>query len=367
MGEAAEIVEIEGEEVPRVRGRWTLRDTGGDLPRPKRLPPGGRLDLSGLEALDTVGAEALARILHDAGAAAVGVRPEHAPLFDAVRAVVDTPPTSARPPSGFSIVRALDRLGARTIDGARDAVDFLGFIGLFAISALRLVRRPGRVRLTSAVFHIQQTGVSALPILGLLTFLIGVVLAFQGASQLQRFGAEIYVVDLLGVSILREIGALMTAIIVAGRSGSAFTAQIGAMRVSEEVDAIQTLGLDPMEILVMPRVLALAVSLPLLVFFADVMGLAGGALMCWASLEITPLQFIRQLGTGVDAPGILVGLVKAPVFAVTIALVGCHAGLRVSRSAESVGKLTTQSVVRSIFLVIILDAAFSILFAVLGI
>jgi len=369
MGGAAEIVETKGDGVPRVRGRWTLRDTGGDLPRPRRFPSGGRLDLSELEALDTVGAEALARILKNAGGGAtvIGLRPENAALFEAVRAVVDATPTDLHVRRDVSIVGFLDRLGKRVIDSGRESAQFLGFIGLFAISALRLAWRPGRVRLTSALFHIQQTGVTAIPILGLLTFLIGLVLAFQGASQLKRFGAELYVVDLLGVSILREIGALMTAIIVAGRSGSAFTAQIGAMRVSEEVDAMQTLGLDPMEILVMPRVLALVVSLPLLVFFADIMGMAGGALMCWTSLDISPGQFIRQLGTGIGAADILSGLIKAPVFAVTIALVGCDAGLRVSRSAESVGRLTTQSVVRSIFLVIILDAAFSILFSVLGI
>lgn len=364
MSGTAEIVGAEGGRAPRARGRWTLRDTGGDWPS-VRPPPGSRLDLSELEALDTAGADALVRLLGESGAEAVGLRPEHAPLFEAVAAVFVAPSSPARP--RLSIVRPLDRLGKRVIAQAEEAAEFLGFIGLFAVSAARATLRPGRIRLTSAMFHIQQTGVTALPILGLLTFLIGLVLAFQGASQLRRFGAEIYVVDLLGVSILREIGALMTAIIVAGRSGSAFTAQIGAMRVSEEVDAIQTLGLDPMEVLVTPRVLALVVSLPLLVFFADVMGLAGGALMCWTSLEITPVQFVRQLGTGIDAAEVLVGLVKAPVFAVTIALVGCHSGLRVSRSAESVGLLTTRSVVRSIFLVIILDAAFSILFSVLGI
>jgi phospholipid/cholesterol/gamma-HCH transport system permease protein len=213
----------------------------------------------------------------------------------------------------------------------------------------------------------ERTGVSALPIVGLLSFLIGVVITYQGADQLRRFGAEIFTVNLLGIGILRELGVLLTAIIVAGRSGSAFTAEIGAMEVNEEIDAMRTLGLDPVEVLVLPRLLGLVFTLPLLTAYADFMALVGGSLMSWSSLGIPPPVFVRQLQQAIGEWTFWVGILKAPFFAATIALVGCHAGLQVSRSAESVGRLTTLSVVRSIFLVIIIDAAFSILYSRLGI
>ncbi len=205
-----------------------------------------------------------------------------------------------------------------------------------------------------------------MPILGLLSFLLGVVIAYQGADQLRRFGAEIFTINLLGVSMLREIGGLIAAIIVAGRSGSAFTAQIGTMRVNEEIDAMQTLGLNIAEVLVVPRVLGLVISLPLLTFYAGVMGMIGGAVMCYFDLGITIPVFLRQMETAVTVQTVLVGLIKAPVFAFVIGLVGCFEGLRVERNAASVGKLTTRSVVESIFLVIVFDAGFSILFSVLG-
>ena len=200
----------------------------------------------------------------------------------------------------------------------------------------------------------------------LLAILIGVVLAFQGADQLRRFGAEIFTVNLLGVSVLRELGVLLTAIIIAGRSGSAFTAQIGAMEVNEEVDALRTIGLDPIEVLVLPRLLGLMLTLPLLSFFASMMALLGGGLMVVLVLDVPMVQFLRQLSTAVSTTTLWAGLVKAPVFAFLIAIVGCFEGMRVSRSAESVGQLTTTSVVLAIFLVILVDAVFSILFAQIG-
>jgi phospholipid/cholesterol/gamma-HCH transport system permease protein len=211
----------------------------------------------------------------------------------------------------------------------------------------------------------EQTGVNAVPIVGLLSFLIGVVLAYQGADQLRRFGAEIYTVNLLGISILRELGVLLSAIIIAGRSGSAFTAQIGTMQVNEEIDALRTLGLDPIEVLVLPRLFGLGLTLPLLVFYADFMGLLGGGLMSWAVLNINIPNFLTQLQSAISETTLWVGVVKAPFFAAIIALVGCYEGLHVTRSAESVGRLTTQSVVESIFFVIVTDAAFSIVFSVL--
>jgi phospholipid/cholesterol/gamma-HCH transport system permease protein len=213
----------------------------------------------------------------------------------------------------------------------------------------------------------EQAGVNAMPIVGLLSFLIGVVFAYQGADQLRRFGAEIYTVNLLGIAILRELGVLLTAIIIAGRSGSAFTAQIGTMQVNEEIDALRTLGLDPVEVLVVPRILGLALTLPLLAIYADFMGLLGGCLMSWASLGILIPTFLDQLRSAIGEWTFWVGIVKAPFFAAIIALVGCYEGFNVERSADSVGRLTTQSVVEAIFLVILADAAFSILFSLLHI
>jgi phospholipid/cholesterol/gamma-HCH transport system permease protein len=216
-------------------------------------------------------------------------------------------------------------------------------------------------------FQVEETGISALPIVGLLAFLIGVVLAYQGADQLKRFGAEIFTINLLGVGVLREIGGLITAIIVAGRSGSAFTAHLGSMRVNEEIDAMQTMGLNTVDTLVLPRIIGLVIALPLLTFYANIMALIGGAAMCYFDLGISIPAFLRQLNQAVSVSTLMVGLVKAPVFAFVIALVGCYEGFQVERNAASVGLLTTRSVVESVFMVIVLDAAFSVMFSVLGI
>ncbi|WP_448204200.1 MlaE family lipid ABC transporter permease subunit [Azospirillum sp. sgz302134] len=356
-------------------GRWDLPATGGMARELEAFALAGakgaavRLDLSRLDALDTVGAYLLSSLLDRLAAAGhavsvAGVRPEHAALFDAVRRVGPAPPEHAAP-TPHPVLDMLERTGRTAVQAFREGLDLLSFLGLITITFGRLVRHPGRLRVRAVLFHIEQTGLNALPILGLLSFLIGVVLAFQGADQLRRFGAELFVVNLLGISILREIGILMTSIIVAGRSGSAFTAQIGTMKVNQEVDAISTLGLDVVELLVVPRALALMISLPLLAFYADIMGLFGGAVMSYATLDITFGQFIRQLHGAVTLPHFLVGIVKAPVFALVIAMVGCYEGLKVSGSAESVGTLTTKSVVESIFLVIVLDAVFSVLFSFL--
>lgn len=356
-------------------GRWTLEFAQDLAGRLDRLRPAAdrsavRLDLGRLDALDTVGAVLLLRLserlTQDGHAVTIdGLRPEHAALFDAVREAGQTPKPVHRRPQ--PVVDMLIRIGRTTVEAGKEARDLVGFLGLVTVTFGRLLLQPSRLRLTSVMFHIEQTGLNALPILGLLSFLIGVVLAFQGADQLKRFGAELFVVNLLGISVLREIGILMTAIIVAGRSGSAFTAQIGTMKVNQEVDAISTLGLDPVELLVVPRALALMITLPLLAFYADIMGLFGGAVMSYATLDITFGQFIRQLQTAVSLNTFIVGLIKAPVFALVIAIVGCYEGLKVSGSAESVGTLTTKSVVEGIFLVIVIDALFSILFSFIGV
>jgi phospholipid/cholesterol/gamma-HCH transport system permease protein len=289
----------------------------------------------------------------------------HRALLAEVRRVAFDAPSEPALPGG--LIRLVSALGKGAIDAVVEGARLLSFFGWTVLTLIRSLVNPGRLRLTSLTHHLEHSCLHALPIVGLIAFLIGVVMAYQGADQLKRFGAEIFTVDLVGVSVLREIGILLTAIVVAGRSGSAFTAEIGAMAVNQEIDAIRTLGLDVVEVLVLPRMLALMIALPLLAFFADILGLFGGGLMAWIVLDITPGQYVNQLEAAIEPATFWVGIIKAPVFAFLIALVGCYQGLLVSGSADSVGRHTTASVVIGIFLVIVFDALFSILFSALGV
>jgi len=378
MAPPATIVALEesGALTMRAEGDW-LVSTAADLDRRLNafdLPSGRRvtLDLAGIERLDTAGAWLLLRTehaLHDRGnqVALTNMRASFAPLIDQLRARGSGAPLPHPVPPHHTFAGYVGRIGEITLMVLRRAYSIVGFGGLVAITAAEVVRHPSRFRVTATLVQMEKTGLDAMPIVGLLSFLIGVVMAYQGADQLRRFGAEIYTVNLLGVSILRELGVLLSAIIIAGRSGSAFTAQIGTMQVNQEIDALNTLGLDPVKVLVLPRVFGLALTLPLLVFYADAMGMLGGALMTWATLDITIPAFLDQLRGAITEWTLWVGVIKAPFFAVIIAMVGCYEGFNVTGSAESVGRLTTQSVVESIFLVIVADAAFSILFSVLKI
>ncbi|HQS83423.1 MAG: hypothetical protein B7Y25_00670 [Alphaproteobacteria bacterium 16-39-46] len=259
------------------------------------------------------------------------------------------------------------RLGEATVNLFSLTLQLTSFFGEVIVTLLQSLRKRSSFRLISFCSHLQDVGVNALPIVGLISFLIGVVLAYQGVTQLKRFGTEIFTVNLLALGILREVGILITAIVVAGRSGSAFTAQIGTMVLNEEVDAMQTMGLDPVNVLVIPRIMALMIALPLLTFFSDIVGLLGGAFMTHTLMDLSYVQFIEQLKLAITPTTFWVGMVKSPFFAFLIGLVGCFEGLQVSGSAESIGQHTTKSVVESIFLVIVADAAFSILFSYLGI
>lgn len=328
-----------------------------------------RIDCGKIEALDTVGAWFMLRLKAALARSGAEVSIENlagrfVPLLGQAEKYVPAPPAILAAAGPLDL---LAQLGSWAVANAREAAAVLSFFGLVVVTGLGTFRHIGRVRLVAFVSHMQRTGVSALPIVGLLSFLIGIVVSYQGAEQLRYFGAEIFTVNLLGIGFLRELGVLMTAIIVAGRSGSAFTAEIGTMRVNEEVDALTTLGLEPMEVLVWPRIAALVITLPLLTFYANVMGLLGGAFICDTALGIPLPLFLQQLHGAVTGWSFWLGILKAPFFAVCIALVGCRNGLRVARSAESVGRLTTLSVVESIFLVIVIDAAFSVLFAQIGI
>lgn len=328
------------------------------------------IDLSAVVSIDTAGAWAIHRTVRDirergVEADVTGGSPIVEQMLHRI-AQTDRPPTVADK-EWSSIYRIVRRVGVSTYDAIDEATALLSFFGAVITAFGRSVVAPARIRLIPLLSHIERVGLNALPIVGLLSFLIGIVLAYQGADQLRRAGAEIFTVDLLGVAILREMGVLLTAIIVAGRSGSAFAAQIGTMQVNQEIDAIRTLGLDPLDVLVLPRVLALLIAMPLLTVYADLMGIIGGMIMAMNTLDITFVQFVERFNLVMMPKTFWIGMVKAPVFGFVIALVGCREGMSVGGSAESVGTQTTKAVVVSIFLVIVIDAFFSVLFSYLGV
>ena len=323
----------------------------------------GVLDLHELRRLDTPGA-LLLRELRAKGVAFAGLRAEHRALLDLVCGLdlAPLPKTAAVQPWRKRVIG----LGRAADDALRDAYDVIAFVGRAAFLLVYAVRHPRYLRPVSIARHIEETGAHALPIVGLLAVMISVVIGYQGVVTLRPYGAEDFTINLVAVSVMREMGVLITAIMVAGRSGSAFTAEIGVMKAREEVDALQVMGVDPMQVLVLPRLVGLVVALPLLTFFADIMGLFGGALVLQSLLDVSVPQYVERVHQAVRASDAFVGLVKAPVFAFVIAVVGCMHGLRARGSAESVGRETTRAVVKGIFLVIVLDALFSVLFERLG-
>jgi len=355
----------------RAEGDWLLA-TAAELDRRLRaldLPNGRQvtLDLAGIGRLDTAGAWLLKRTDKELAArgnavALANVRANLAPLLDQVWTHGAGTPLPHPVPAHHCLSGFVARIGEVTLRLMRRVYSMIGFGGRVAVTFAELLRHPRRLRLPALIGQMEQAGVDAMPIVGLLSFLIGIVFAYQGADQLRRFGAEIYTVNLLGIAILRELGVLLTAIIIAGRSGSAFTAQIGTMQVNQEIDAMRTIGLNPIEWLVLPRLLALVISMPLLAFWGDMTGLLGGAVACTVYLDFTFVQFFDRLRDTVGAWHFYTGMIKAPVFGFVIAAIGCFEGLQVEGSAESVGQLTTRSVVEAIFVVIVLDAVFSIIF-----
>lgn len=354
-----------------VGGDWTLPEAPRLDPKLRALDltkvSEAEIDGKELDKLDSAGAWLLLRTKRamEAGGAKVRsfVIPEsYGPLFGTLEREHNAPPVTEPSPPPF-----LYRVGRGFMHAVNQGYEMLGYLGRVTVETVQTIGTQKPLRWKAFIHQVEETGINALPIVGLLSFLIGIVLAYQGADQLKRFGAEIFTINLLGASILREVGGLITAIIIAGRSGSAFTAQIGTMRVNEEIDAMQTIGLNTVDVLVLPRIAGLVVALPLLTFFSDLMGMIGGAVMCYFDLGITFPTFLRQLQAAISVDTFLVGMVKAPVFAFVIGLVGCFEGLKVERNAESVGRLTTRSVVELIFLIIVLDAGFSIMFSILGI
>jgi len=364
-----------GRMIVKLGGQWLVRNADSldaDLHKAASGTNGRAVfDLSAVSRLDTAGAWLIFRRVRqlEKGGELVdwrGLDDRHTPLLELVKKVDAGQPKNFHPRS-TTLLTLLDNLGRGTVSVFEKALDLTNFLGVVVVTLLKAVINPTRLRPHAIVSQMELTGLKALPIVGLLIFLIGIVLAYLGANLLRQYGAEIFTVDLIGQSMLREVAVLITAIMIAGRSGSAFTAEIGTMKVNEELDAMRTLGLDPVEILVLPRLMALIITLPLLAFFANIMGILGGGVLAYFALDVTPIQFVQQLKQAVTLQDFLVGMVKAPVHACIIAIVGCYEGLKVQRSAESVGKQTTMSVVESIFLVIMATSIFSVMFSYIGI
>jgi phospholipid/cholesterol/gamma-HCH transport system permease protein len=358
----------------RVHGQWTVAETAALRASLDGVParPGPlRLDVAGIESLDLSGAWLLWKLEGDARAAGARVAwaPARPGLLDFIDRTLagpeEAPPPAA--PAETGLAAALHEVGEAAVQAKEGALDVLGFVGAVTAGYGRIFRSAKRLRLPSVVRHVYETGLTAVPIVSLIAFLIAVIVAYIGAQQLRKFGGEIFVVDLVTVSVLRELGVLLTAIIVAGRSGSAFAAEIGAMKLNDEVDALRAMGMDPVEVLVLPRIFGLVIALPVLTVVADAMGLAGGALLSWYLIDIPFGQYVDRVQGSIASTTFWVGIIKAPVFAVLIALVGTLRGMQVRTSSRELGRLTTIAVVQSIFLVILADAVFAVIFMELDI
>jgi phospholipid/cholesterol/gamma-HCH transport system permease protein len=329
-------------------------------------PPGAAilLDCAEVTRIDTVGAWLLHRARRDRpGSVLVDASPEALALIAEVEGAA---PCRVRPDPRPFWLQELDKAGRAVIEAAHMLGEGLGFVGTVIVAMVRAVTSKRGIRWHAVSRQMEVTGVNALGIIGLMSFLIGIVIAQQGAVQLEQFGAQIFTINLVGRATFRELGILLTAIMVAGRSASAFAAQIGTMKLSEEIDAMKTIGVDPIETLVVPRVLALTILLPLLGFYASILALIGGGLLCWVFLDIPPASFVQRTREVVPMSDFWIGMAKAPFFGATIAIVGCFQGMEVKGTAESVGERTTIAVVQSIFLVIVLDAFFAVFFTAIG-
>ncbi len=354
-------------------GCWTARSIGA-LERQLdavQAPQGAPLAADGarVQALDSAGAWLLQQLLlrlRGAGTVVTvrGLRSEFATLLDVVAQRV-APPASTPAAPANRLLLTLEGVGRAAAGAGEQAVALLAFVGESALAFAGCLAHPGRMRWRPILFNIRSAGFDALPIVGLLSFLLGIVVAYQAADQLRRYGANIFVADLVGLSMLREFAPLMTAIIIAGRSGSAYAAQIGTMAVTEEIDAMRTIGIAPLELLVLPKVVALVIALPLLTVFADLLGVFGGMVMARVQLGVSYSEFLDRFAKAISVTSYLIGIGKAPVFAAIIAVVGCFQGMRTKGGADSVGRQTTRAVVQGIFLVIVADALFSIAFSVL--
>ena len=353
--------------VLRPGGAWVVAnvETLERLCRGIQQPTLQVIDLGGVTALDTVGAWLFEKLARRGGlqseASFVGVPDSYSGLLREVQSLNREKATAGR--RGGFLRKWLDQ-HARAF--TNDLASFMDMLGAVSIALLRTLRRPATFRLTPTVYQLGRVGWQAIPIMALITFLIGAIIAQQGIFHFRKFGAESYVVDLVAILVLREIGVLIVAIMVAGRSGSAYTAELGAMKMREEIDALTTMGVDPVSVLILPRIAALVVALPILTFLGSMAALYGGGLVAWLYGGMSPAIFIARLREAVSITSFEVGMVKAPFMALVIGIVAACEGFKVKGSAESLGQQTTSSVVKSIFLVIVLDGLFAVFFASIG-
>jgi len=352
----------------RATGAWILDNVAGlDERITGLLGPDSRLDLSGIDRLDASGAVLLERLLCRTGLSAeqTGLPAQWRRVFEAVDRSCDDG-HAPEPPQTPQWRQFFDRIGRSCVEVVRSTRELLGFMGVTLHRLGRALRHPARLNLTAIAYHIEQSGIDAAPLLALLATLVGAVIAFLGATILREFGAELFVVDLVTFAFVREFGVLLTAILMAGRTASAFCAHIGMMKAREEIDAIRTMGLDEVELLVLPRLLALLVVLPLLTFLSILAGLFGGMLVAIFALDVNLPIYLDRVQENLALNDYLVGMIKAPVFAVVIATIGCLEGMRTSGTAQSVGEHTTIAVVRSLTMVIVLDALAAVYFQEIG-
>jgi len=354
-------------------GAWTALHAGDleiEIERaPRAEARAVHVDMSGVREFDTFGAWILERLLrcegHSRDVSLVGLPERFQGLFDKVRET--NRGEASKPRARGSLLARVDELGHRVSDAGLDALGYLGMIGALAATLWGAVAAPRRLRFTPLVYQLDRVGLRSVPIIVLITLLIGAIIAQQGIFYFRRFGAGDYVVDLVAVLILRELGVLMVAIMVAGRCGSSYTAELGAMTMREEVDALRTMGRDPVEILILPRVLALVIALPLLTLVGSAAAMSGGGLVALIYGGMEPGVFVARLREAATVSDFAVGMIKAPIMALAIGIVACTEGMKVKGSAESLGKQTTTSVVKSIFAVIVMDGMFAIFFSSIGV
>ena len=350
--------------VYRVAGPLTITRAATTQREIDAMPDPLTIDLSEINRMDTVGAWIVYRTVRDRGAKVIGASRDEVSLLKQVREF--DAPAKVHPEGPASFFRVLGELGEWMSETGVTLLGLLGFFGSTLVGFANIIRRPRRFRVNAVVQRFDVVGVRALGIIALMSFLIGIVIAQQGSVQLAQFGAQVYTINLIGRITIRELGTLMTAIMVAGRSGSAFAAQLGTMKITEEIDAMRTIGVSPVEALVIPRIISAVVMMPLLAFWAMLTALIGGGVFVWFSLEIPPITYIQRLHEVIPITDLWVGLIKAPVFGFIIALAGCFQGMLVQGNSEEVGSRTTTAVVQSIFLVIVLDAVFAVFFSSIG-
>ncbi len=334
-----------------------------------------QIDLSEIDGLDTAGAMALQRTMRSCekrdklnGDPLYGFVPTEGHIGKLLEEAQNhLLPCEVEVETGNPFIMVLDRVGRGARNVLRDTASIMGFLGQVISGLVGIIKNPKRLRVTATVHHMEEAGLNATMIVALMSFLIGSVIAFMGIKILRQFGAEILTVEMIGITVLREFGVLLTAILIAGRSGSAFTAALGSMKLREEIDAMKAMGIDPLEALVIPRTIAMVAIMPVLAFIAAMLGLIGGGLVAWAAADISPNLFMARTQDVIVLQNFFVGVVKAPFFAFFISIIGCYQGMSVHGSAEDLGRRTTMSVVQSLFVVIFLDALFAIFFLELGI